>query len=254
MKRVRERCVFTTHTPVAAGHDEFDPGLVEKGFGDWPQTALGLSPEEFLKLGRVNGDSQESFGLTPLALRMARSTNGVSRKHGEVSRELWHKMWPDSSVNEVPITSVTNGVHPATWVAPLLRRVYEEGVGPDWIERSRDAGAWRYGIEKVSDRDLWQAHSLLKQRLVAFIRDISFDARLARGESEDTSGRPDDVRSEYSHHRLCRRVAGYKRWDLILSDRDCSRSSSTTRSPCNLFFRQSAPARSRSKRRAAGVN
>ena len=221
MKRVRERCVFTTHTPVAAGHDEFDSGLVEKGFGDWPQTVLGLSREEFLKLGRVNGDSQDSFGLTPLALRMARSTNGVSRKHGEVSRELWHKMWPDSSVNEVPITSVTNGVHPATWVAPLLRRLYEESVGPDWIERSRDAGAWRYGIEKVSDRDLWEAHSLLKQRLVAFVRDLSFDARLARGESEEHI---EAARTMFDPSILtigfARRVAGYKRWDLILSDRD----------------------------------
>ena len=221
MTRVRERCVFTTHTPVAAGHDEFDSGLVEKGFGDWPETTLGLSREEFLKLGRINGDSQESFGLTPLALRMARSTNGVSRKHGEVSRELWHKMWPDRNVDEVPITSVTNGVHPATWVAPLLRRVYARCVGKDWIERARDAGAWRYGIEQISDKDLWQAHSLLKQRLVAFVRDISFDARLARGESEEHI---EAARTMFDPEILtigfARRVAGYKRWDLILSDRD----------------------------------
>jgi len=154
MKRVRDRCVFTTHTPVAAGHDEFDASLVEKGFGDWPQTALGLSREEFIGLGRVDGDERGSFGLTPLALRMCRSTNGVSRKHGEVSRELWHKMWPDGPLNEVPITSVTNGVHPASWVAPLLRRVYEECVGEDWIERARDAGAWAYGVEKISDREV----------------------------------------------------------------------------------------------------
>jgi starch phosphorylase len=221
MKRVRERCVFTTHTPVAAGHDEFDSGLVEKGFGDWPQRALGLSREEFLRLGRINDDSPASFGLTPLALRMARSTNGVSRKHGEVSRELWQQMWPDVSLGEVPITFVTNGVHPATWVAPLLRRVYEDCVGEDWIERSRDAGAWRYGIEKISDADLWQAHSSLKQRLVAFVRDVSFDARLARGDSEEhieaarTMFDPDILTIGFA-----RRVAGYKRWDLILSDRD----------------------------------
>jgi len=221
MDRVRDRCVFTTHTPVAAGHDEFDAALVEKGFGDWPQTALGLSREDFIGLGRVDGDAQGSFGLTPLALRMCRSTNGVSRKHGEVSRELWHEMWPDGPLNEVPITSVTNGVHPATWVAPLLRRVYEECVGDDWIERARDAGAWAYGVEKISDQELWQAHLLLKQRLVAFVRDISFDARLARGESE---AHIEAARTMFDPEVLtigfARRVAGYKRWDLILSDRE----------------------------------
>ena len=217
--RVRERCVFTTHTPVAAGHDEFEASLVQKCFGNWPETALGLSREEFLKLGRVDGNSNESFGLTPLALRMCRSTNGVSRKHGEVSRELWQKMWPDRDASEVPITSVTNGVHPATWVAPLLRRLYEQRVGEDWVERARDASVWAYGVEKISDEELWQAHLLLKQRLVAFVRDHSFDARLARGESEDYI---ESARTMFDSDVLtigfARRVAGYKRWDLLLSD------------------------------------
>jgi starch phosphorylase len=217
--RVHEQCVFTTHTPVAAGHDEFDASLVEKGFGDWSQARLGLSREQFLSLGRVNGEKQESFGLTPLALRMCRSTNGVSIKHGEVSRELWHKMWPQLPTEQVPITSVTNGVHPATWVAPVLRRLYEKGVGDDWIARCREANVWAYGIERVSDEELWQAHELLKQRLVAFVRDHSFDARLARGESEEhieaarTMFEPDILTIGFA-----RRVAGYKRWDLLLSD------------------------------------
>ena len=219
--RVRERCVFTTHTPVAAGHDEFDAALVQKCFGDWPESALGLSREEFLKLGRVNGDSQESFGLTPLALRLCRSTNGVSRKHGEVSRELWQKMWPDRSRDEVPITSVTNGVHPSTWVAPLLRRLYEQRVGEDWIDRARDRNVWAYGVEKISDEELWQAHSLLKQRMVAYVRDHSFDARLARGEDEAYI---EAARTMFDPQMLtigfARRVAGYKRWDLLLSDPD----------------------------------
>ena len=217
--RVRERCVFTTHTPVAAGHDEFDAALVRKCFGDWPETALGLSRAEFLKLGRVNGDSQESFGLTPLALRMSRSTNGVSRKHGEVSRELWQQMWPARKLAEVPITSVTNGVHPSTWIAPLLRRLYEQSVGEDWIERARDAGVWAYGVETIADEELWQAHLLLKQRMVAYVRDHSFDARLARGESEDYI---EAARTIFDPQILtigfARRVAGYKRWDLLLSD------------------------------------
>jgi len=221
MNRVRDVCVFTTHTPVAAGHDVFDASLVEKGFGDWPQRALGLSREEFFRLGRVNGEQAESFGLTPLALRMCRSTNGVSRKHGEVSRGPWRKMWPDRQTNEVPLTSVTNGVHPATWVAPLLRRVYEQCIGEDWIERARDAGAWSYGVENISSSRLWESHSLLKQRLVAFVRDHSFDARLARGENEEHI---EAARTMFDPEILtigfARRVAGYKRWDLLLSDRE----------------------------------
>lgn len=217
--RVRERCVFTTHTPVAAGHDEFDRALVQKCFADWPQAALGISQDDFLKLGRVNGDSQESFGLTPLALRMCRSTNGVSRKHGEVSRELWLRMWPTLNVAEVPITSVTNGIHPSTWVAPLLRRLYEQRVGEDWVDRVRDASVWAYGVETIDDEALWQAHLLLKQRLVAYVRDHSFEARLARGESEDYI---EAARTMFDPEILtvgfARRVAGYKRWDLLQSD------------------------------------
>src|SRR4029077_3321018 len=149
--RVRERCVFTTHTPVAAGHDEFSAELIDKGFGSWYETALGLSREQFLALGRVNGDSSEGFGLTPLALRMCLSTNGVSRKHGEVSRALWQKLWPGKTIEEVPITHVTNGVHAPTWAAPLIRALYEKHVGPDWSEVVRDPARWAEGIARIRD-------------------------------------------------------------------------------------------------------
>lgn len=217
--RVRERCVFTTHTPVAAGHDEFTRELITQGFGNWHQTALGLSLEEFLALGRVNGGADAAFGLTPLALRMSRSINGVSRKHGEVSRQLWQKMWPEQKTDDVPITSVTNGVHPATWVASPIRSVYQRLAGDDWLEMARHASAWSVAIDKLADEELWQAHSLLKQRLVAFVRDRCFDARLARGESDDyiesarTMFDPDVLTIGFA-----RRIAGYKRWDLLLSD------------------------------------
>ena len=217
--RVRERCVFTTHTPVAAGHDEFSAELIDKGFGSWYETALGLSREQFLALGRVNGDSDEGFGLTPLALRMCRSANGVSRKHGEVSRELWHKMWPSRSLVEVPITSLTNGVHPPTWAASIVRALYEKQMGPEWPDKSREPNLWSAAIEGMSDAELWQAHRLLKKRLVAFVRHDSFQARLARGESDDHTNAaltmldPDALTIGFA-----RRVAGYKRWDLLLSD------------------------------------
>jgi starch phosphorylase len=217
--RVRERCVFTTHTPVAAGHDEFTPELITQGFGKWHETALGLSSEEFLGLGRVKGGAETAFGLTPLALRMSRSINGVSRKHGDVSRQLWQKMWPERKPDDVPITSVTNGVHPATWVASPIRSVYQRLAGEDWLEMARHASAWSVAIDKLAEEELWNAHKLLKQRLVAFVRDRCFDARLARGENDDyieaarTMFDPDVLTIGFA-----RRIAGYKRWDLLLSD------------------------------------
>jgi starch phosphorylase len=210
--RVRERCVFTTHTPVAAGHDEFSAELIDKGFGSWYETALGLSREQFLALGRVNGDSREGFGLTPLALRMCRSTNGVSRKHGEVSRELWQRMWPERSVSDVPITSVTNGVHAATWAAPMIRALYEKYVGADWNEKTCDAAAWSSGIARISDPELWQAHCLLKERLMASLRHRSIEARAASGDGVNV------LDSKNLTIGFARRVAGYKRWDLLLRD------------------------------------
>jgi starch phosphorylase len=218
---VRDRCVFTTHTPVAAGHDEFSAELIKEGFGDWASAALGLSSEEFLALGRVSSDAQEAFGLTPLALRMSRSTNGVSRKHGEVSRALWNRLWPDRKASDAPITSITNGVHPATWVASPVHALYQKLFGENWLELARHASAWAVGIEKLSDKELWHAHELLKQRLVAFVRDRLFETRLARGEDD---GYIEAARDVFDQSVLtigfARRIAGYKRWDLLLTDED----------------------------------
>ena len=217
--RVRKRCVFTTHTPVAAGHDEFEGALVQKGFGDWPETNLGLSREEFLGLGRVNGDSSEGFGLTPLALRLCRSTNGVSRKHGEVSRALWRQLWPEKDVAEVPITSVTNGVHPATWVAPPVRALFEKYLGEVWPDETYRVDDWFEAISKIPDEELWQTHCALKRRLVAFVRQHLTQTARAGVESEDR-GALTTLDSEALTIGFARRVAGYKRWDLLLSDRE----------------------------------
>jgi glycogen phosphorylase len=177
-RTVRGRCVFTTHTPVAAGNDEFEPVVVEKCFGDSYERALGLTHDEFLDLGRVDTTNDlEWYGLTPLAIRMCRSTNGVSRKHGEVSRALWQRLFPGRAVEDVPITSVTNGVHTPTWVAPLIRSLLEKYVGDDWASVcTHNPERWRAGIESIPNEELWRAHRLLKHRLVAFVRHRSIRA------------------------------------------------------------------------------
>jgi starch phosphorylase len=219
---VRERCVFTTHTPVAAGNDEFEASLVEKCFGSGYEEELGLTHDQFLDLGRVDpSNDAEWYGLTPLAIRMCRSTNGVSRKHGEVSRLLWQKMWPGLSAAEIPITHITNGVHAPTWVAPLMRALYEKHLGHDWEAQVRDANGWAGGVERITDEELWRAHHLLKQRLVAFIRHRSYHARLHREEALEYV---EAARTLFDADALtigfARRVAGYKRWSLLMTDPD----------------------------------
>ena len=183
-KLVRQQCVFTTHTPVAAGNDEFEVDLLMRSFGPTYGKELGLTRDEFVALGRTDpANAREPYGLTPLAIRMCRSTNGVSRKHGEVSRALWQKLWPEETIEKIPITHVTNGVHAPTWAASLMQSLYEEHVGADWQELVRNRAKWEQGVSRIPDETLWAAHLSLKTRLVSFIRLRSFLARLNRAES-----------------------------------------------------------------------
>ena len=213
---VRRQCVFTTHTPVAAGNDEFDSTLVSTAFGQDYIRELGLTFDQFLALGRVEASNKdERFGLTPLAIRMCRSTNGVSRKHGEVSRALWQKLWPGRQLSEIPIGHITNGVHAPTWVAPLLRDLYERYVATDWEIHLRDRSLWQSGVDRIPANEFWSAHQLLKERLVAFIR-----YRLSR--SQQIVAQEGAAKELFDPSALtigfARRVAGYKRWNLLLTD------------------------------------
>ena len=220
MPLVKQQCVFTTHTPVAAGNDEFDASLVTRAFGPGYFTDLGLTEEDFLALGRVDpANKTERYGLTPLAIRMCRSTNGVSRKHGEVSRALWQKIWPDKTLEEIPITYITNGVHAPTWVSLLLRYLLEHHVGEDWETKLRDPNAWTEAIARIPDEELWQSHLQLKERLVAFIRHRSLQSRIAAGERADYIEAANTMLDPAALTiGFARRVAGYKRWNLILTD------------------------------------
>jgi starch phosphorylase len=220
IERVRKQCVFTTHTPVAAGNDEFEAALVARAFGSAYLKELGLTEDEFLALGRVeSGNKTERYGLTPLAIRMCRSTNGVSRKHGEVSRALWRKLWQAQKLEEVPITYITNGVHAPTWLSPLLRRLLEQHVGQNWELGLRNENEWKEAVARIPDEDLWQAHVQLKERLVAFIRHRSIQSRIAAGERADHI---EAAKTMFDPGALtigfARRVAGYKRWNLLLAD------------------------------------
>ena len=218
---VRKQCVFTTHTPVAAGNDVFNPRLLAECFSSNFIESLKLTASEFLALGRANlADDMEFFGMTPLAIRMCRSANGVSAKHGEVSRELWLKMFPDlADAGAVPITSVTNGVHAPTWVAPVLQTLYENHIGQNWHEIVRDSEKWREAVHFLSDTDIWKTHLSLKNLLIAFIRE--------RTKAKET-GELDTINEHENTHHLfspdiltigfARRVAAYKRWDLLFTD------------------------------------
>lgn len=218
---VQQQCVFTTHTPVSAGNDSFSPNELRDCFDVNFIAALKLSEQEFFALGRTDpADENEYFGMTPFAIRMSRSANGVSEKHGEVSRDLWLKMFPEGTGSgEVPITYVTNGVHAPTWVAPLLQQLYIDKIGANWAEIVRDAEAWKSAVEKIPSADIWNAHRSIKHLLVAFIRH-----RLKCKETGtfDTINERVDTQKLFSPDVLtigfARRVAAYKRWNLLLTD------------------------------------
>ncbi len=218
---VRKKCVFTTHTPVAAGNDEFSPELIAEFFEVSFFESLKLDLKEFLALGRTDQTNDEEwFGMTPLAIRMARSANSVSEKHGEVSRNLWLKMFDDGrDVNEVPISHVTNGVHPLTWIASPFKHLYKTHLGENWIEISRDQSAWESAIGNIPDTEIWKTHMRLKKLLIAFIRERTYKKNTG---SHDTIHEHSDTNKLFDENFLtigfARRVAGYKRWNLLMTD------------------------------------
>lgn len=221
MNWVRERCVFTTHTPVDAGNDAFEPELIERCFDDEFVRSLGISFDELLELGRADPDEDgQLFGMTPLAIRMCRSTNGVSEKHGEVSRNLWLKMFPEGTRPEsVPITSVTNGVHPATWIDPVLKSIYKTGIGPDWERLVNDGQGWEAALASLSDEKLWNAHTIAKSLLVSFVRERTLKKKTGKKSTIHEHQRTEDLLDPNALTiGFARRIAAYKRWNLLMHD------------------------------------
>ncbi|MGE0886923.1 MAG: alpha-glucan family phosphorylase [Blastocatellales bacterium] len=212
---VRETSIFTTHTPVPAGHDAFPFQLVEKYFTGYWET-LGLDREQFFSLGEhPDGSGGPNFNMTALALRLADKCNGVSELHGRVSREMWNSMWAEKTADEVPITHVTNGVHTPTWIAPEMDKLFSKYLGHDWLANHDNPTLWER-IYDVPDRELWQVHQQLKHNLFNFMRErvrqqwINETAEPSRILTGGTLLNPDALTIGFA-----RRFATYKRALLI---------------------------------------
>ncbi|MFV9505717.1 MAG: alpha-glucan family phosphorylase [Oscillochloridaceae bacterium umkhey_bin13] len=168
LAQVRQQCVFTTHTPVPAGNDAFPLPMIEKFFWSyWPQ--LGLTRDEFMNIAIQDQQWGPTFAMTVLALKGSIYHNGVSKLHGHVARGMWQWLYPGKSQDEVPIGSVTNGVHSSTWLAPELHQLYDSYLGKTWEDNLDDPKVWKK-IHQIPDEVLWNTRQQLKAKLIAFAR------------------------------------------------------------------------------------
>jgi starch phosphorylase len=215
VQEVRATTIFTTHTPVAAGHEIFPFSMIEKYFRSyWP--SLGLDRDSFLQLGIHPGEPHAGFNMTALALKLSVYHNGVSRRHQEVARQMWQSLWPDLPPENIPIDHVTNGIHVPTWIEPKMELLFNRHLGPQWLEEHDNPAVWDR-IDEIPDQELWQTHYWLKMKLINAVRErarrrwvenrTSTTAVLAMGTMLDPS---------ILTIGFARRFATYKRADLIL--------------------------------------
>ena len=210
--------IFTTHTPVPAGNDSFPREMMRKYFGDFAKE-LGIPFDELFSFGQTRVDRSDPFSMTILALRMSRHSNGVSKLHGEVSRSLWKDVWNGVPVHEVPITSVTNGIHTKTWMAPEFSALYRKYLG-EWEERITEPDFWRRVID-IPDSELWETHQQLKHRLVEFVRERVRIRRERIGDSPEAIHNVNRILDpEVLTIGFARRFATYKRGALLFSDKE----------------------------------
>ncbi len=215
---VTSRTIFTTHTPVPAGNDIFPVSLVEKYFDKY-WNKLGISKEEFFKLGMKPGDNEKtSFNMGILALKIAGKKNGVSKLHGAVSRELFSDVWPDIPSNETPITYVTNGVHTCSWLAPTMKELYNSYLRPYWQDNIQDDDVWK-DIYKIPDEKLWRVHQSRKKKLLSIVKESTTN-RLRRYNYsyEEINSIVDNLDENVLTIGFARRFATYKRAKLVFKD------------------------------------
>jgi starch phosphorylase len=210
--------VFTTHTPVPAGNEEFDIRLVEKYLKSMANN-LGLTIKQMINLGRIgDGGPNDPFSMTVGALRLSAYSNGVSKLHGETARSMWRHVWPGFTENDVPITSITNGVHPYSWIAPNLGELYRTYLGPRYIEQPEDPTCWD-NILRIPDGELWRTHQQNKEKLVFFTRERVRRQLKEKGRSRQELKRTEEILDPYALTiGFARRFATYKRGFMLFSD------------------------------------
>jgi len=236
LRRIRETTVFTTHTPVAAGHDAFPFHLVEKHLaGAWG--TLGAHRERFLALGEYDSGSGSQFNMTALALRSAGATNGVSRLHGQVTRAMFGSIWPGVTEADRPVASITNGVHVPTWIAAELADLFATYLGTDWIDRHDDPALWD-AVNRIPDGALWGVRLALRRYLFSFVRErarqrwLEEHVGMPRVVAAGTLLDPDALTIGFA-----RRFTGYKRAELIFRDAErLSRILNTRGRPVQIIF------------------
>ncbi len=214
---VRSSSVFTTHTPVAAGHDAFPFPMIEKFFaGFWD--VLGITKEQFLELARHDQSWGPTFSMTVLGLRHSNKRNGVSKLHGDVSRRMWHWLWPEKNIEDTPITYVTNGVHTESWLAPELKHVLDNIFDEDWVLHIDDPDMWQ-AVGQLPDAQLWELRNRLRARMLNFVR-MRTRSRLARLGADQSQ--LDATYQLLNNNALtigfARRFATYKRATLLFTD------------------------------------
>lgn len=218
-EKIRKTTIFTTHTPVPAGSDEFPLWLIDKYFAPlWPE--LGLSRDEFIDIARHQMSWGETFSMPVLAFNFSDRRNGVSELHGKVARKMWHYLWPDRKVEDVPISYITNGIHTGTWLARRLKHLMDEHFEPGWMNNLDDPGVWEQ-VDKIPDDELWEVRRHLKRKLVQYMKDRARAEWLKSGVHPVQVIAGGALLDPYALTiGFARRFATYKRANLVLSDLD----------------------------------
>jgi glycogen phosphorylase len=235
-KAVSSTTVFTTHTPVPAGHDVFPFELIWKYFHAYC-ASFGLDHDSFMQLGIHPDEPQRGFNITAFALRMAGYRNAVSRRHGEVARKMWQSLWPGVEPEQVPIDYVTNGIHVPTWIEPKMEMLFNRYLGPDWLNEHDNPFVWKL-VDEIPDHELWDTHMWLKIKLIDAIRE-----RARRRWTEDRLNPSLMVSGGMLLDPtvltigFARRFATYKRADLIFYDMERLKKLLTDRwQPIQIIF------------------